>query len=421
MTLGETKQSSPKGEGLNLFYKAASLAALLYMQTFPSGNYKVVQREATNSLVQFNQRFETIRDDPLFMSQEELKRRRLLKQKHLVYASYLAAMSSYPMLYRAAPPRDIALSSFAKASSVTATKVLDNINDQVHSFERAVNSLRRFDAALTESHFTFADANGDEVAKAENSSFMMARWAHDILADNVHPDSEMYRIYVSDIHKATEGQLASLRQKIGERRFEGYSGMSIGDYLRVISEKGVGGIWINIDLCFYEKNQGKLDGEERKAIESIRKGLDYIFKSTLIYDDVSDLTIDLRDSIVNSVIMLGIEQGSCSMEDVRSSSPGEVVKRLERSGVVRNTIHLADLVFLKGIEHLERARAASENMDIGASIFNARLLRAFNLRKWLMRTRHPRDMRVLMRSFGTLRGLRSAIPEYILSYERFLG
>ncbi len=420
MILGETNQSSPKREGLNLFYKVASLAALLYMQTFPSVNYKVVQREATNSLMQFNQRFDTIRDGPLFMSQEELKRRRLLKQKHLVYASYLAAMSSYPMLYRVAPPGDIALSSFAKASSVTATKVLDNINDQVHSFDRAVNSLQRFDAALTEGQFDFDGANGDDVTKAENSSFMMARWAHDILVDNMHPESEMYRVYVNDIHKATEGQLASLRQKIDERRFEGYSGMSIGDYLRVISEKGVGGIWINIDLCFYEKNQGELDGEERKAIESIRKGLDYIFKSTLIYDDVSDLTIDLRDSIVNSVIMLGIEQGSCSMEDVKSSSPVEVVKRLEEGGVVRNTIHLADLVFLKGIEHLERAKMVSENMDIGASIFNARLLRAFNLRKWLMRTRHPRNMRILMRSFGTLKGLRASIPSHILSYERFL-
>ena len=58
--------------------------------------------------------------------------------------------------------------------------------------------------------------------------------------------------------------------------------------------------------------------------------------------------------------------------------------KLEREGVIYLSIELGNLMFLKGLEELKKAKDYSSRIDIDALIFSSHILRLFALKKWLM-------------------------------------
>jgi len=97
------------------------------------------------------------------------------------------------------------------------------------------------------------------------------------------------------------------------------------------------------------------------------------------------------------------------------------MKKLEKSKVVEDTIKLADVVFLKGVDQLAKAKTYSLDwIDIDALMFTASLLRMFNLRKWVLETKDFRSINLFLKSFDEFESLKDGIPDYIFAYEKFL-
>jgi len=392
------------------------------MEKFASIENEKIQRETVKSIQELKTRFEGISTvSNLFLDLKTLELTNLLKSKHYFFASYISSISSFPVLYRVAPD-SISSSIFAKTSSALSVKLLDNVNDGIHSVNQAVNSLRLIDAAFTNSEFEFeVNKKIDDTSLAENTAYLLARWTYDILNKNVSARSDTFRSYCEDVHTMIGGQLSSLKQKIEENELPASTKLSIEDYLKMTVEKGIGTLWGNIDLCFYENDRDYIDDKERMGIGILKNGIDYVFKSTLIYDDVSDLIPDLNEDIVNIVVILGIERGLCDIDDVKKLDPKVLMKKLEKSKVIEDAIKLADVVFLKGVDQLQKAKTYSMDwIDIDALLFTASLLRMFNLRKWVLETKDFRSINLFLKSFDDFENLKDGIPDYIFAYEKYL-
>ncbi|MFQ5711826.1 MAG: hypothetical protein ACE5GD_08630, partial [Candidatus Geothermarchaeales archaeon] len=295
------------------------MGALRYMSKFPSIDDKKVLYEIRKTIHQFKKRLEGVRQNPPFLSYEALRELGLLKEKHIYYASYLAAISSFPILH-CVDDEDITDAMLAKMAFVLSIKTLDNISDQLHTFDQAVKAMQKYDAALTSKVFDIGYECEGELSRAENTTFLIARWTYDILAKSIDESLEMYHAYIDDAHKFVDGQISSMYQKVDGKTGE-VPDINVRDYIETISEKSVGGLWLDIDLCFYEKNFNALGTEERRGIELYRRGIDYIYKSSLIYDDAQDIIPDLEDQIINIAVLQGVERGVCSIDDVKSLSP----------------------------------------------------------------------------------------------------
>ncbi len=412
-------------EGLNLLYRMIGLSCIKYMSRFPSIEYNETLREIRRSVRRFKWEFQRVETNPQFMDYESLMHRRLLKEKHVVYSSYMSAISTLPILFRVSRRKDISSSIFSKATYVSSTKLLDNLNDRYHSRRRAEISLLKYYETLTSDRFRYEDINvdngEDDLSRAENSAFLLAQLAYRELSKHVDESSETFRTYREDVRNLVVGQLDSLHQKIEDDTIVDGPGISLSVYLKNISEKSVGAIWLDIDLCYYEKNIGEFGDNERIGLDFLRRGTDLVFKSSLVYDDAQDLAVDLSDGIMNLVIILGSETGKFFIDDIRRYDVAKLTKRLIKNGLVQDTIHLADLVFLKGTEYLWRAKRYIKDMDIEGLIFSARFTRAFNLRKWVMQTKSPKSLCSFIRSLDDLQRLKATIPPHISQYEKYLN
>ncbi len=358
------------------------------------------------------------------MDYESLKDRRLLKEKHVVYSSYMSAISTLPILHRFSGKDFVSSSIFAKAAYVSSTKLLDNLNDEYHTRKQAEESLLKYYDALTGGEYLLGYAEGsngeDDLSRAENSALLLAQSTYREISKHIDRSSEAFQIYREDVRNLVVGQLTSLYQKINENTLGESSRINLRNYLKCISEKSVGAIWLDIDLCYYEKSRGEFDDGERMGIDLLRRGTDLIFKSSLVYDDAQDLAVDLHDGITNGVIILGVETGKCIIDDIRQYDVDKLTEKLIKDGLVQDTIHLADLVYLKGIEYLQKAKKYIEDIDIEGLIFTARFIRAFNLRKWVMQTKSPKSTYSFLRSLDDFQRLKSSIPPSILQYEKYL-
>jgi hypothetical protein len=224
-------------------------------------------------------------------------------------------------------------------------------------------------------------------------------------------DTHFFKIYKQDVHTFVDGQVDSLRQRIDYPR---EININLKRYLKNVVEKSWGKIWLDYDICFYEGSEGELDQWGRKAVEHIRIGSDYLFKSCLMYDDISDLREDINQGIINSVILLGIEDGACSEDDLNGT---EMAKKIEKNEVMGKAIQMADLFFVKGVEEIKKAKAYTERIDTNALIFNARLIRVFALRKWALKM-NTEGISACLRSFDTIEGLKARISDRILEFEK---
>ncbi len=389
----------------------AESLSIFYMRRFKSiktMNTLLLIKQAARI---FERKLEALSNDPLCLDADFLKKRRIIKRKYWIYGSYLAALNSVPVLFSFKAPKETLACIFAKTSAINAIKVLDNLNDHWQSKEQAAESLLRALQAFIGEPFPM-NLGDDFIGKAENSVYNMAKWTYDTIREYADISSYTFKLYISDLLSLREGQEKSLEQKIDEPKKRK---ISIQRYLREINEKSVGRVWIDIDFCFYEALNGGLDRNEREAIKHVRLAMDYLFKASNIYDDVTDLEEDLRNNIINSVGLLAVDQGYLSMKDLLMGEKS--IRKLKMSRAIEDTIHLADMILLEGIRHLYEARALNDCIDFDALIFSSRISRVFCLRKWFMReiSSGLKNMVISFQRFESYR-----IPEHIRRYEKYI-
>jgi hypothetical protein len=322
------------------------------------------------------------------MEYDALLERAYMKEKHWVYAILMATMESLPLLYQKCTKEEILQSVLAMNWLGTSSKLLDNLNDEIHTVEQALDSLENYLRALTSGRYEMkADS---PVQMAESSACEMASWIYHCL----DYDSPAFPLYRTDCCTLVEGQISSLEHKSAEWP-------SLEDYVGDVAEKSIGDVWIDIDLCQFDE----LD----KDLFLVKKGNEYIFKSSLVYDDVQDITEDIQTESVNSAVLLALERDIITAADLEQSPPAEIVVLLERSGILNDIIYLADAFFLKGV--LTFLEAESSWVDKKGLLYSFRLVRLFNLRKLLLLKKDMRTLKKVLESFSDFQSLQMTIPE----------
>lgn len=357
-------QLSQDSEGLGNIYK------LLGRLSWQKKGFKGAYQLARDVVSRFEETLYEISEDVRCMHVEELNRKRLLKRKHYVYATYLAVLSSLPILKNA--PRDVLLDTIlGKVAMIISIKTLDNINDLWHSEEEARLSLQRQLNVFLGKGLSLRD-DKTEIGKAENFTYKLAEITSDVLRRRARPGGRFYEKYIADFEKYIKGQADSMLQKKEES-------LDIRSFLCNVNEKGVGNVWVDLDFCVLE---GLIDLPEYEIrnIELVGKCIDLVFKGCNIYDDVADLAEDLNSGIYNSVVYLALEKGWRPEEGGYVTLPNKA--KLE-------AVRLGDLLFMEGIKYLHEAKKTTKILDTKSIEYGLKILRIFSMRKWVMRLKNP--------------------------------
>ena len=359
-------------EGLDHLHKIAGLAFLRYASGSRS-NYRRLYGVIEAASHYFENLMREMLNEPWLASYEEMLQARIMKRKYITYSAYMATLSSYPLLARVAGLREIVSTILAKMTLITGIKTLDNLNDSLHSREEAVKSLERQFEAMTKGVFT---PLGDDSlkARAENSALLLSSLIHRWLSSRVPGAHRMRRVFLDDLRRYIEGQKLSFNQQSREHR----KSLNIFTYLGNVNEKGIGRIWVGLDLCMLEQ---KVQGLDDSIIQGLRESFDYLFKSCNIYDDVADLDVDMAAGIWNSVVYLGIDRGKLRVDGGFS---------LERS-LLRDTVRLGDLHYLRAVDAARRVGCIL-GFDVSGLLKCYMVLRYFVMRKWFFRAKNPLDM-----------------------------
>lgn len=404
-----------KNEEVNLVTDLLKLLTLKYVSRYPSIDFKEAYTVFKEVINEFKIRMERLKKKSFCLDVDSLKEKQLFKDKYYIHGAFLATISSYPILYKIANRENIKSAVFAKTAMATSCKILDNINDSVHSFEEAVNSQENYYRALTSGWFKFNGENLKWVKKAENSAYEVASWTYKTIVSNCGKPEVMFNVYVSDVEECVKGQLESFYQM--KEKYV-YNNLTLAEYSQRISAKGIGKMWVDIDLCFYEKFLGrKISQKELKAVRSIRKSLDLLFRSLLFYDDVTDLEEDIENGIVNSTVMLGLETGKISLNDVTLET-GNLIRKLKEGKVTEDIIKVGDIFYLVGIEYLNQIKKYSRLIDADALIFCARVLRLFLLRKLLKKGIDLTSLKIFFQSLLPFEWIKASIPNHLTQYYR---
>jgi len=381
------------------------------MNKYRSFNFYTALRQTKNVLDYFKKMLENRLNGPIFADYGSLKETVLLKDKHFYYGGYLAALSSYPILYKI-DDKMIFDAMLAKTAAITSIKILDNIDDVHYNKSDSVDSQVKHLQAFTSKHFEMPRAK-EFYDRAENSCYEIARWVYQIASKDLPQSSPTWKIYLEDFQRYIDGQIKSMNAKkdLNEDR------PTIKDYIQKINEKSVGRIWIDIDFCLLEQSLGRLTDEELYVIQKVRKAVDFLFKGCNIYDDVADLEEDLSMNIMNSVVLLGLDRGYIDEDDVHLDKKKLFVK-LKQSGAIDETVQLGDVLFLEGIKPLEKTEKISGLVDLSALIQNAKILRAFAIRKWMFREKSASSFLNTMKSFSDHKRFR--IPESVIKYQSYI-
>ncbi len=324
---------------------------------------------------------------PHCMEYSHLLENQYMKEKHWIYAILMAAAESLPLLYRECTRDEVLKSILAKTSLGASSKLLDNLNDEIHTSEEALSSLENYLLALRSGEFE--KKCNTPVERAESSACEMASWIYFSLADDV----PAFTLYIQDCTNLVIGQIRSL-----EHKKKGWPSLSA--YIESIAEKSIGDVWIDIDLCqFYVLDD---------SLMKLKKANEYIFKSSLVYDDVQDIFEDIRTRSVNSAVILGIEGNVITPDDLQEMQPFKIVSLLRESGILRETVYLADALFLKGVDILMQVKNSC--IDMKGLLKSFKLVRLFNLRKLLVMNKDFWTLKQFLATFSDFEYLRDQVP-----------
>lgn len=318
---------------------------------------------------------------------EELHEKGILKKRHWKSAVFMAAATSLPLLYEGITHTDMIEAICAKASIGASAKLMDNLNDEHHSYQEALMSLSAYESALGNGCYEEDLCLG----MAERSACEIAGWACKIMS--LHDNT----VFHKDVALLVSGQVASLQHKKDE-----YPSMK--EYLSRVCERSIGNVWIDMDLTL-------LNHQEHQ----IKEGNDYIFKSYLIYDDVQDIQRDLKNNSVNAAVILGLERGILEESEIEYNP--DIIENLGKSGIFQDLLWLGDLVFLRGIELIGDGVNPVDRRGLAASLG---LIRMFNMRRILKREMNLNRFSMFLAGHKKLKKVKEIAPEYIHELVEFI-
>jgi hypothetical protein len=376
-------------ERITVHYNMAGIIWMLLSHRYASLRFRRLLSTVRESTAHCRMVLDQLNSLPQCLSCRQLIEHGFMKERHWKSALFMAAATSLPLLYRTASHQDIVKAVCAKTSIGTSAKLLDNLNDEVHSYGEAVASLSEYESALGMG--TYTAAGKSLLAMAEQSAYELATWAYKDV-------SLCSQVFSEDVTLLVSGQAASLSHKKGE-----YPSMK--QYLSSICERSIGNVWIDIDLAFAGEGSPQL-----------KKGNDCIFKSYLIYDDVQDIARDLRNNSVNAAVILGLERGVLSGPE--AGGDPTTIETLKRAGIFQDLLYLGDLTFLKGLEII--ASCDENPLDIDGLMASLGLIRMFNIRRTITKEKTPHMVASFFAGRTKLEKVRTAAPEYIQELIKYI-
>ncbi|MEM1665817.1 MAG: hypothetical protein QXW12_00485 [Nitrososphaerota archaeon] len=332
--------------------------------------------------------------NPLCLDYEELLRLGYMKRKHWVYATYIGLISSLPILHKISSYEEIIHAAIAKTSFGTSVKLLDNLNDNIHDLDAALTSLRNLISAYTTGTYE-PNLGKDKVARAENSALEIGTWVYKMFNVNENKLYGTFELYVKDVRKLIMGQIDSLLHKDKKRN----KLPTMADYMEYILEKNIGDVWFDIDLYFFENSLGDLTSDEMASIMLVKQGVSLVFKAAGVYDDVVDAYEDIMSNSVNSAILLAIERGLLSYDDLHKIEPVKTFKILSKAGIFNDIIKLGDALHVAGLNMIRDGLKyrIGQLIDSEALISVCNFLRLFSIRKYLIREKNLRQLLTFIR------------------------
>lgn len=385
-------------ERTRFFYGIAGLMWMVLSHKHASLRFGRLYRFVKEAFTCYEKDLYSFPTSPHCLGYFDLLERGFLKEKHWRFGVFMAAATSLPILYRKAQYPQIITAICAKTSIGASAKLLDNLNDTVHSYDEALNSLVQYESALKKG--MYMGQCGSDVLLAEGTAYEIATWAYRCL-----PQTQELNQYQEDVGLLIQGQIASLQHKR-----EKYPSMK--EYLSHICERSIGNLWIDVDLAFMDED---IPSREEGMLKN---GNDHVFKSYLIYDDVQDIHEDLKTNSVNSAIILALEQGVLSESDMETGDIQAIVETLEYAGIFSDLMVLGDLIFLKGLEIISQCNNPIDRSGLIASLA---LIRMFNIRKVLRRERNVTILTTFLASYRSLKKIRKAAPDYIHDLVEYVG
>ncbi|MBU7013854.1 MAG: hypothetical protein HXS52_07390 [Theionarchaea archaeon] len=338
------------------------------------------------ALNEYEEKMNSLAKSPHCLGSTALMKHGLLKERYWRAGILMAAATSLPVLYETVTEEELVQAVCAKASVSTSAKLLDNLNDMVHTYAQAVHSLSGYESALARGSY-HPDGTSD-VARAESSAHEIASWVHTIMM-TVCGNPPCAR----DIELLISGQIASIQHKRGD-----YPSMQT--YLSQVCERSIGNMWIDVDLTFLPQDKSS----------SLKKGNDYIFKSYLLYDDIQDIREDIRTNSVNSALIMGMERGLLRGEEIVPEKTEDIIRNLDEAGIFWDILSLGDLIFLEGLETVSQCGSSIDRKGLAASLG---LIRMFNLRRTLKRERSIPVLGEFLAGRRRLVQVRETVPDRI--------
>jgi hypothetical protein len=377
-------------ERITVHYDMAGIVWMLLSYRYASLRFRRLLSTVRESTARYRMALDRLNCLPQCLSCRQLIEHGFMKERHWKSALFMAAATSLPLLYRTASHQDIVKAVCTKTSIGTSAKLLDNLNDEAHSYGEAAASLSEYESALGMG--AYAAAGKSLLAMAEQSAYELATWAYK------HVSLLCSQVFSEDVTLLVSGQAASLAHRKGE-----YPSMEL--YLRSICERSIGNVWLDVDLA--------LAGE---GSPQLKKGNDCIFKSYLIYDDVQDIARDLRNNSVNAAVILGLERGILS-EPEAGENP-KTIENLKKAGIFQDLLYLGDLTFLKGLEII--ASCDENPLDKEGFMASLGLIRMFNIRRTLTKEKTPHMVTSFFAGRTKLEKVRTAAPEYIQELVKYI-
>lgn len=417
------KKVSSRNEGLNQGYQ---LLGHLVLQLF-SRRSRVGYRDAIGLIRMeaeaFDDNLSSLKDSTIFAGKDLLFDLGLLKRKHIIYASYLAALSTLPVLslqheeFRDGSRAPASKAVFSKVAMAVGTKFMDNINDDWQSKEDAFETLGKLPGALISG---FCETNNrvttpSWLARAENSAIEIMSWSGRLLSSIESKAPFSYPIYKSDVERLIKGQKSSLMGKDWRKRE-----LTIREYIVKVAEKSTGSLWVDPDICFLEASIGGFDNRGRREALAIRNSGDLLTKACLLYDDVVDVLLDLKNNSANAALIYAAENGVIERGKAMSMNENELIRLFYQSGVIKDTLDIGDLFLAKAMQSLDLIDTEGERtIDVKGLKYQCNLLRAFNMRKLVLRDKSVESLKLglNMREAGEIiKGL----PEKVLALEKYV-
>ena len=370
-------------EGITRFYKTLCYATLAYATKYRSMPRNKTVKMLEKSISIFEDYLTISLSDFKCMSSSELLEKRLMKRKHYCYAAYLAVISSFPILQGNIPCSETFKAVIAKIAEIVSIKTLDNVNDVFHTPEQAARSLKTQFQAFTSDSLRLPGSH-DDIGRAENSTYKLAKFTNTLVSQATNRDGPAFTLYLKDFEKYIQGQALSMNQKLDNDIID------IREFLQSINEKAVGRVWITVDFCFLN-SLWYFDMADLKTMEHVKTAIDLIFKGCNIYDDISDLQVDLDQKILNSVVLLALDNGLCDEHELHDN-PSILKSKLESREAFYKALELGNLLFSMGLEELEKAQDYPSRIDIDALKYSTYILRIFSMRKWLTKQYTSRNL-----------------------------